>query len=312
MHRSEPRRFIFLILTVLFLFMISFAGSSAQDAEENYVENDWNFVDQSMDISKGIPGNAMGVLESILNTGVLRVATDPYFPPQEFIDPTKDGQESFVGPDMELARLIAKRMGVRLEIVPLDFSDVLNAVNDGRCDLTISALAFTPARAMMVEFSKGYYFSEENAGTGVLIRAEDQELYRTAEDFSSAVITAQSGSLQESIAADNFLSYKEFIRLDSMENVYEALDSGKADGAVVDAETAENYIEKYPEKNLMLVPGLRFSLDEPFLGDRIAAKKGQIQLIYFVNAVIDEVLGSGQYMEWYRESNEYAKSLGLE
>ena len=47
-------------------------------------------------------------------------------------------------------------------------------------------------------------------------------------------------------------------------------------------------------------------------GDRIAAKKGQIQLLYFVNAVIDEVVESGQYMEWYREADAYAQSLGLE
>lgn len=311
MKRSEQRRFIFLILTVLSLF-IFITGVFAQENEETYIENDWNFVDQSMDISGGIPGNAIGVLESILNTGVLRVATDPYFPPQEFIDPEKSGQEAFIGPDMELARLIAQRMGVRLEIVPMDFSEVLTSVNEERCDLAISALAFTPARAMAVEFSKGYYFSEINAGNGVLIRAEDQDVYNSVEDFSTAVITAQSGSLQESIAAENFLNYKEFIRLGSMENVYDALVSGLADGAVVDVETAENYIEKYPEKDLMIVPDISFSLDEPFLGDRIAAKKGQLQLIYFVNAVIDEVLESGLYMEWYREADAYAKSLGLE
>ena len=315
MERCGAKRFILLFLTVLTLLCGAVLVVSAQDQdseEETYVENEWNFVEGSMDISGGIPSDATGVLERILIAGKLRVATEPYFPPQEFIDPTKSGQECFVGPDMELARLIAKRMGVTLEIVPMDFSEVLPAVTDGQCDLAISALAYTPARAMMVELSKGYYFSGEDAGNGVLIRTEDQDIYHSVEDFSKAVIAAQSASLQESIAADNFLNYKEFIRMNSVQDVYTALKSGRVDGAVVDVETAEDYIENESDGSVMLVPEIRFSLDDHFKGDRIAAKKGQIQLLYFVNAVIDEVVESGQYMEWYREADAYAKSLGLE
>ncbi|MBQ6504792.1 MAG: transporter substrate-binding domain-containing protein [Flexilinea sp.] len=311
MARFSPKRFIFLFLTFFILPVCMVLTASAQDNEESYVENDWNYVEGSMDISGGIPVNAMGVLESILNTGKLRVATEPYFPPQEFIDPSKSGQEAFVGPDMELARLIAKRMGVTLEIVPMDFSEVLTAVTEGQCDLAISALAYMPSRAMTVELSKGYYFSDEDSGNGVLIRTKDQDTYRSVEDFSTAVIAAQSASLQEYIAAENFLNYKEFIRLNSTQDVYEALKSGKVDGAVVDVETAETYITNEADGSVMLVPEIRFSLDEHLKGDRIAAKKGQIQLLYFVNAVIDEVLDSGQYMEWYREADELAQSLGL-
>ena len=312
MARISQKRFIFLFLTVLLLQVCVVLAVSAQNNEESYVENNWNYVEGSMDISGGIPGNAMGVLESILISGKLRVATEPYFPPQEFIDPTKSGQEAFVGPDMELARLIAKRMGVTLEIVPMDFSEVLTAVTEGQCDLAISALAYMPSRAMTVELSKGYYFSDEDSGNGVLIRTKDQDTYHSVEDFSTAVIAAQSASLQEYIAAENFLNYKEFIRLNSTQDVYEALRSGKVDGAVVDVETAETYIANESDGSVMLVPDIRFSLDEHFKGDRIAAKKGQIQLLYFVNAVIDEVLESGQYMEWYREADAFAQSLGLQ
>lgn len=310
MKRFCQKRFIFVLFTILILMVSLNPLALAQDEETTYVENDWNYVEGSMDISKGIPGDALGVLESILNTGKLRVATEPYFPPQEFIDPAKSGQERFVGPDMELARLIAKRMGVTLEIVPMEFSDVLTSVSEGQCDLAISALAYTPARAVTVELSKGYYFSDD-ASNGIIIRTGDEDKYRDIANFSGAVIAAQSGSLQESIAAENILNYKEFIRFNSIRDVYKALESGKVDGAVVDVETAETYIENESDGSLMMVPEIVFSLDEHFKGDRIAAKKGQIQLLYFVNAVIDEVVESGQYMEWYREADAYAQSLGL-
>ena len=46
-------------------------------------------------------------------------------------------------------------------------------------------------------------------------------------------------------------------------------------------------------------------------GDRIAAREGEGRLIAFVNGVIDEVLASGAYMEWYEEAAARANALGL-
>ena len=49
------------------------------------------------------------------------------------------------------------------------------------------------------------------------------------------------------------------------------------------------------------MPGVSFPLQPQYEGDRIAAQKGELQLIYFVNGVIDEVLASGQYDAWFDE-----------
>lgn len=311
MNMRRQGRFVFLLLAVVILSAAVGTAVLAEETEEQYIKNEWNFVDGSMDVSQGIPDNASGVLANIRDARTLRVATDPYFPPQEFIDPAKVGQNRFAGSDIKLAQLIADRMGVTLEIIPMDFTEVLPSLNDNICDLAISALAFVPARASAYELSKGYYFSEDNAGSGILIRAEDSERLKSIEDFSDKVIAAERSSLQESLMAENFPKYKEFIRFGSLQEAYTALKKGKVDAVMVDSETAQNYIEKDPEKGLMLIPDISFTLEEQFKGDRIAAKKGQIQLIYFVNGVIDEVVESGQYMEWYREADALAKSLGL-
>ena len=101
---------------------------SEEDADTRYMENAWNFVDVSMDVSAGIPDDARGVLADIREEGVLRVAVEPYFPPQEFIDPDLPDQQSYAGADMELARLIAARMGVALQIVPMEFTLALKAL----------------------------------------------------------------------------------------------------------------------------------------------------------------------------------------
>ena len=120
-------RFIVILLAATF-FCVSAGMSTADDEGQIYVENEWNFVDGSMNAMRGIPDDATGVLDRIRRKGVLRVATEPYYPPQEFIDPDMTGQEQYAGADMELARMIAERMGVKLEIIPMEFTQVLRPV----------------------------------------------------------------------------------------------------------------------------------------------------------------------------------------
>lgn len=289
------------------------AGTAAGE-KPVYSVNEWNFVDESLDVSQGLPKDTTGVLDRIRRTGVLRVATEPYYPPQEFEDPEKEGQEKYVGSDMELARLIARKMGVELEIIPMEFTDVLPALTEDRCDLTISAIAYTPERAGAYTLSKGYFFSGSKANSAIMIRAEDAEAITSVDDLSERNITAQRGSLQEAEAARHIQRYREFRRLPQVDDVYAAVQSGKADAGIVDMESAEIYIHDNPDAGLMLMAGVYFQQEEYERGDRICAKQGEYQLISFVNGVIDEVVQDGSYMKWFEEAtkrNTELEQMGL-
>ena len=309
MREYQIHRLCAALLAALLLLALPFARAEQTGAQ--YFENDWNYVDGSMDILGAIPEDAEGVLGDIRAAGVVRVATEPYYPPQEFIDPGLSGQDMYVGADMELARLIARRMGVELEIVPMDFSDVLPAVMEGVCDLAISGLSYTPARAAQVTMSKGYHYAADNAGTGLVIRAEDAEAIRGTEDLENRNIVAQASSLQETLMAEHVPLYHEFRRVSSVQEVFQGLQEGWADAAAMDIDNARVYIQSNPDCGLMLVPDVCFALEEQFDGDRVAAKKGELQLMYFVNGVIDEILTSGQYEAWFEEYGTYASELGL-
>lgn len=256
-------------------------------AEEEYVENEWGFVDGSMDVSNGIPDNAQGRLAKIKEAGKLTVATEPYFAPQEFIDPSLTGQDQYVGADMEFAKLIAERMGVELEIVPLEFTAVQASVAEGKYDLAISALAFTPGRAGAMELSKGYHLSGESSLYGIIIRNEDAENIKSVDDLADRTIITQSGSLQEALANENIPKYKEFKRVSSMQDAFLAVQEGKADAAVIDRENALLYIQNNPGCDMMVVDEIAFKLDAVYDGTRVGTEKGEIQLMYFVNGVID-------------------------
>lgn len=298
------------IAVLLAIFLLACFSALAEEGP-SFVENEWNFVDESMDISGGIPETANGVLARIRENGVLRVATEPYFAPQEFIDPALDGQDAYAGADMELARLIADRMGVELQIIPMDFTEVLRAAAEDRCDLVISALAFTPARAVTNEMSKGYYFADSSANVTMVIRAEDAETIRTVEDLEKLTLAAQGSSLQEAVTVDKVRLYKEFRRFGTAQEVYEAVMNGSADAGAVDMENAQNYIRNNPDCGLVLTEGMQFTLEEQYAGDRIAAKKGEAELMYFVNGVIDEVIEKDLYTQWYEEAQKRADELDL-
>ena len=309
-RQNRMKRLAVFLLTAA-LLCVWMGMTAAEEADQIYVENEWNYVDGSMDVRHGIPDNATGVLDRIRRKGVLRVATEPYFAPQEFIDPEKTGQDQYAGADMKLARLIAERMSVELEIIPMEFTQVLPALAEDQCDLTISALSYTPARATSYTLSKGYYFTDSVASTGFIIREEDKDKIASLEDLADKTLIAQSSSLQEALAAAHVRSYKEFRRLSTVQTVFETVRQGKADAGVVDLETAENYITNNPGCGLCIAENMFFTLDEAYQGDRIAAKKNEEMLLYFVNGVIDEVLEDGTYLKWYEEAGERAAELGL-
>jgi ABC-type amino acid transport substrate-binding protein len=258
----------------------------------------------------GIPEDATGRLAEIKERGVLTVATEPYWAPNEFIDPTKSGQEQYVGSDIELAKYIAKKMNVELQIVPLEFTAVLSSVPEGKYDLAISALAYTPERAEAMELSEGYYFSTTDEGYGLLVPESLAEQIQTADDLANYTIVTQSGSLQELLVNEQVPAYKEFKRVSSMTDAYLAVQEGKADAAIVARASAQLYVDNNPDCGLV-VQEFRFTLDEEYDGTRVGAKKGETDLINYVNECIEELLESGEYARWYDEYTEYAKSLGV-
>ena len=283
----------------------------AKEKTVNYIENEWNYADEAMEITDGIPEDASGVLGRIRRNGVLRVATEPTHAPYTFLDPEKGEDEQCNGADLALAQLIAERMGVELKILPMDSTQVLPALTEEQCDLSISAIAFTPNRALSYTMSKGYYTPESDPDIGLLIREEDRDRIRGLEDLEAQVLAAQSNSLPETVGVKNVPNYSEFLRTSSAKAVYEAVESKAADVGIVELHTARNYFSKNPDCGLCLVEGLDFVPEEQYQGYRVAAKKGERQLVYFVNGVINEVLEDGSYERWLEEAEKRAGELGL-
>ena len=270
------------------------------------------FEETSLAARESEPSDGMNRLERIKEQGYIEVATEPYFAPFEFIDPLKSGDDKYVGADIELARYIADKLGVECRIVPLEFTAVLSSVTEGKYDLAISALAYSPARAEAMEMSDGYYFSDEAVQYGLLVRDEDINTIKTTADLGDKVVVVQSGSIQEGFAADQLPEgCAELKRVSATTDGFLMVQEGKADACITATSTAELYLAANSGCGMSIAPDISFEVDEETQGTRIGIKKGETELLNEVNSIIAEVTESGLYSEWYEKYSEYAAELGI-
>ena len=85
--------------------------------------------------------------------GVWRVGMDPSFPPFERLDDT--GKP--VGFDIALANEIAAAWGLQVELIPIGFDSLLDALQTGKIDSVISALPFDERMTRDVAYSMPYF-----------------------------------------------------------------------------------------------------------------------------------------------------------
>ncbi len=98
---------------------------------------------------------AGSVLDSIMSKKLIKVATDANWPPQSFIN-DKNEMDGF---DVDVAREIAKRLGVEIEFITPSW-DIITAGNwNGRWDLHVGSMTPTKKRAEKLAFPAVYYYT---------------------------------------------------------------------------------------------------------------------------------------------------------
>ncbi|WP_413541667.1 transporter substrate-binding domain-containing protein [Collimonas humicola] len=91
-------------------------------------------------------------LDQIVKSGVLKVAVPQDFPP--FGSVTSDLKPQ--GLDIDVATLIAKKLGVKVELVPVTSANRVPYLQTKKVDLIISSLGKNPEREKVIDFSEAY------------------------------------------------------------------------------------------------------------------------------------------------------------
>lgn len=250
-------------------------------------------------------GSSQNRLEKILESGKLVLATSPDFAPLEFED-LSSGEAQYVGSDIELAKYIAEKLGVELEISAMDFSAVQAAIPSGQADIAISGFARTEERAQNMELSTPFNITEDGGQTVLVLKGEGAN-YTAADDFSGLQIGAQNGSLQYNLVSSQLPEDVEIVPVGSLNDGVLMLETGKIDALASDLSNAELLLESHDG-----IETTDFMFEYSSEGNVAAVKKGETELIEAVNEIIDEVNELGLYEQWKEEATELAKSLGIE
>ena len=241
------------------------------------------------------------VVENTYNTltpGVLTVATSPDFAPYEFYVVDENGEYQLAGFDMALAQYIADYLGLKLEVIPMDFDGTLAELAAKTVDLGMAGYSPDPARMDKMDFSDLYY----EGGQAFVTVKDKADMFTSLEDTNKAELTigAQNGSTQMDLANENSPE-ADIVALTKVTDIIAELIAGKLDGAYIETVVAETYAINYPE--------LAIVLDVPYEdaeGSAVGVSKGNTALLDGVNAAIAAALADGSMDKFVAEANEQA------
>lgn len=244
-------------------------------------------------------------LAKVLESGKFVIGTSPDFAPMEFKD-VSSGQTEYVGSDMEFAKYIAEALGVELEIKPMEFSAIQQAVQSGTVDAGISGFAYTEERAESYGVSDLYNIQRDDEGHTLLVAKGEGANYTSADSFSGKKVLAQNASLQQSLVMEQLPADVNFQPVTTVTDGVLMIINGKADVLAVSWDNGEMLMASYPEIEMT-----EWKFDHKDEGNIVLMKKGEDELIEAINEIIAEVNESGIYTQWRDEAQALAEKLGI-
>ena len=245
-----------------------------------------------------ISGKFTDTAVTTITEGKLTVAISPDFAPMEFVDPTKLGQDMYVGFDVILANYIADSLGLELVLMPMSFDACQTAVYAGTVDMSISGFSWTPERAENANLSN-YYYAGDNEDEQVLITLKGNEgKFDTAEKLTGIKIGAQNASLQQSMVEAQ-LPDSSLVLFTDLGTAVLQLKNGDFDCIAVAGGNADAIIASNPG---IIKSGFSFYVDPKETGNVVLLQKGADELTAIVNQILAEC--ESYWGAWYAAAQE--------
>ena len=220
-------------------------------------------------------------LAAIEAKGTLVVGSNIPFGVMEFFD--ENGQPA--GIDVDIAREIASRLGVKLEFNNYDWDSLFSKVKGGEIDLAISGITITPERQKEVLFSDAYF----NGGQVIVVRSDEQDI-KGVSDLSGKRIAVQKDTTgyEEAKKYTPETQIVTYLNFDSTETsgIAHDLKAGKFDLIIVDYIQALDTIKHNPGLKIIGVP---FTKEEY----GIIARIGNDSLIQEINSILRKMVKDG-------------------
>ena len=241
-------------------------------------------------------------LNQIIKRGELRVGLEPGFAPFEMIN--QKGE--LVGFDVDIARDMAKAMGVKLKIVKLDWNGILPALLTNQFDIIMSGMTITPERNLFINFADPYL----TVGQTFVIKRGLRKRIKTFKNLDHPKYTLTTKPGTTALAAIKRLAPKASVRLYESEwAAVREVAEGRADAFVYDSPFVAIAYQKH-KKSLVLK-------DRPLTHERIGwgIRKGDPDFLNWLNHFLAQMKGDGRfeahYKRWF-EGSDWMNEVDLQ
>ncbi len=217
-------------------------------------------------------------LDDIKKSGVIRVAAFDSNPPFGFLD-AKTRQ--IAGLDVDFAHAIAKKIGVKVELVPTNPANRIPLLVSGKADIVAANFTITDERKKQIDFSDAYFASGQQFITrkGTLKTPEQLKGLRVGVDKG----TTQEITLREKFPDTTVVAY------DDTPLAFTALRNGNVQAISQDGSKLIALLGNAPDKaKYEIAP---FTLTREYMG--IGLPKGEEALTKVVNETLVELEKSG-------------------
>jgi ABC-type amino acid transport substrate-binding protein len=228
--------------------------------------------------------------------GKIVIGTSADYPPYEF-HKSINGKDTIVGFDIEVAKEVAKDLGVELEIKDMKFDGLLAALDTGNVDFVAAGMTPTEDRKKNVDFSKVYY----TAVQCVVIRAEDEGTIKSLGDLKSKKIGVQKGAVQEQLAKEQLTS-SEIKPLGKVSDLMLSLNTKKVDAVIVELPVAKAYVQ---QNSALALSKIQLKTEEE--GSAIAVKKGNSDLVNSINTTVGRLIKDKAIDKFVADANKIAE-----
>ncbi len=228
--------------------------------------------------------HAQSVAE-IKKKGELTVGMLVDFPPYG----TTNSSNQPDGYDADVARLLAKDLGVKLNLVPVTGPNRIPFLLTNKVDVLVASLAITPERAKQVQFSQPY------AAASIVVYGDRKAGIKTAADLKGKRVGVARASTQDVALTAVAPEGTEIRRFDDDASAMQALMSGQVD-AIGCSTTVAAQIDKRAPANTF---ENKFLLRQQVMG--IVMRPGQAELLKTIDDFVAKNIANGELNKLYRK-----------
>ena len=239
-------------------------------------------------------------LSDIQERGVLRVGMEPGYMPFEMTD--QKGE--IIGFDVDMAKRIAKAMGVKLELVSTAWDGIIPALLTNKFDMIMSGMTITPQRNMKIAFANPYIV----VGQSILVQKKYADEVKSYKDLNNKKFKVGSklGTTGEQ-ATKRMINQATYISFETEQEGIMDLVNGKIDAFVYD-------LPYMAIANAQKSEGKLVFLDQPFTYEPIgwAVRHGNPDFLNWLNNYLAQMKNDGTYDKIYQKwflSNDWVRKL---